>query len=130
MKSKIVKSGSILAADDLKVGRVVAVHSAARPAQPPPSSMPPEIERRIRVEFSAPPVQLPPGVPFRIKALNLPFILVAVIEPSGESEAPFIIDASKHRLIKVPPAFVRAIGRFGKRKQSERIEEPPFEPNR
>jgi hypothetical protein len=33
-------------------------------------------------------------------------------------------------LIKVPPAFVRAIGRFGKPKQPERIEEPPFDPNR
>ncbi len=101
-------SGSILAPDDFRVGAYVAVHSVAAA----PRTCPEEPERRMsgRPCREGPPLGF--GMPLQIRAISLPFLACAVLQPGGGHVGPVILDLRGLRLIAVSRQFVRAIAEF------------------
>jgi hypothetical protein len=101
-------SGSILAPDDLRVGAYVTVHSAATV----PRNGREEPERRMsgRPCRASPPIGF--GMPLQIRAISLPFLACAVLQPGGGHVGPVILDLRGLRLIAVSRKFVRAIAEF------------------
>jgi len=101
-------SGSILAPDDLRVGTYVALHSVAAA----PRTCPEEPERRMsgRRCREGPPLGF--GMPLQIRAISLPFLACAVLQPGGGHVGPVILDLRGVRLIAVSRQFVRAIAEF------------------
>ena len=107
-------SGSILAPDDLRVGAYVAVHSLAAA----PRACPEEPERRMS---GRPCREWPPlgfGMPLQIRAISLPFLACAVLQPGGGHVGPVILDLRGVRLIAVSRQFVRAIAEFKQRESA------------
>ncbi len=101
-------SGSLLAPDDLRVGAYVALHSLlATPRQPLEE---PELRPHIRPRRDAP--VLGYGMPVQIRAVSLPFLVCAILQPGGAHSGPAILDLREVRLIGVSRQFVRAIAGF------------------
>jgi hypothetical protein len=100
-------SGSILAPDDIHVGFYVALHSSSAPHQSCDQS-----QRRPAglSDLSDPP--LGAGMPLLVRAISLPFVACAILQPGGGHAGPVIIDVRHLRLIKVSSGFVRAIAEF------------------
>jgi hypothetical protein len=98
--------GSILAPDDLKVGKYIAVHSAARRAA---SEAPSEAADESPAARHG---QFPAGVPLQVRAVSLPFLVCGVLQPGGGHSGPVVLDLRRVRLIGVNKSFVDAIAGF------------------
>ena len=98
--------GSILAPDDLKVGKYIAVHSAARRSALDGSSESPDESGAARHG------QFPAGVPLQVRAVSLPFLVCGVLQPGGGHSGPVVLDLRRVRLIGVNKSFVDAIAGF------------------
>ena len=101
----------ILAPDDIQVDSHVAIHSTRRPRlmRTKVNSLRNAV---LETEFvDEPPV--PQGVPLRVLATSLPFILCSVMEPSGTEAGPVIIDVRTVNLTRMSAAFVQALVEFG-----------------
>lgn len=101
-------SGSILTPDDLRIGAYVAVHSVT--AVPRTCAEEPERRMSGRPCRESPPLGF--GMPLQIRAISLPFLACAVLQPGGGHVGPVILDLRSLRLIAVSRQFVRAIAEF------------------
>lgn len=95
----------ILNADDLNVGEFVAVHSLRAVAST--SIDTPRDFAMARANRPKSPVPL--GAPVEVVAVNLPFVLVALVLPGGGSSGPVLLDLRDARLMPVPEEMVRAL---------------------
>lgn len=103
----------ILNPDDLNVGEFVAVHSLRAAATT--SIETPRDFAMARANRPKSPVPL--GAPVEVIAVNLPFVLVAVVLPGGGSSGPVLLDIRDVRLMPVPEEMVHAL--------RERFQAPP-----
>ena len=55
---------------------------------------------------------LPGGVPLKIQAITLPYVVCAVLYPGGEMRGPAILDIRHHQLMGLDAEYVRAIMEF------------------
>jgi hypothetical protein len=107
MKTKS-KRGSMLAADDLRIGSYMMVHSEV----PPRVASPEEFGRHLAAQM-APGRRPPPmGVPLKVRAVCLPFVTCGMLKPGGGEAGPVILDVRGVRLMKVSAEYVESIREF------------------
>ena len=99
----------ILAPDDIQIGNYVTVHSVCLPFRDRRGQRPQSLPGDAIIT-AGPPV--PAGVPLRILAESLPFVLCSVLEPGGTEAGPAIIDIRTIRLAPVSDAYVDALRQF------------------
>ena len=102
--------GSILPPDDLRVGAFVLVHSTVTTQQLRLDALKALAACKNR---SSPSIGF--GIPLRIQAVDLPFLVCAVLQPGGAFTGPAILDVRKVRLVAASRKFVQAISGFQKK---------------
>lgn len=95
--------GTVLEADDLRVGMAVTVHGYTDPP-PIPGVFAPNQRRVARI--------LPPGLPLKVVAVNRPFVIVTTINGRGEEQGPVIVDLRDTQLMRVNGQYKRALKRW------------------
>lgn len=104
--------------DDLRVGEWIAVRdfvddeSSLLPDEPDPRLL-----RRMRREVAGSSPQ--PGVPFRVLAVELPWVYAAGLDADGDEVGPSILDVRRVRLVRISPEVPAAIVAFGRKKRDD-----------
>lgn len=111
----------LLAPDDLEVGMLLTVYSRKRKR---PS--------RFMHEFSSPfgmdseeveeEHSSLGGIPMRVIALQFPYVICAVILPSGKEDGPKIIDLRTTHLMRISPEYLAGILEFGAKRSAAQDE--------
>lgn len=102
----------ILAPDDLQPGRFVTVFGPAR-VRPSRSAgrgraMQVDLSQVIQMHIAAA-AQSRPGVPLRVSAVDVPFVLVQPVLPGGRLGPPMPLDLRQVVLAGLSDAFVQAV---------------------
>ena len=93
----------ILAPDDIQTDSHVCIHSIRHFRR----------RRNQRVEMPRTDIPsdlaIPSGVPLRVMAMSLPFVLSTVLEPGGDESGPAIIDLRTIHLTPVSDDYIDAL---------------------